>query len=115
MNHNVTLGNFGENLAAEYLINNKYKIIERNHRTPYGEIDIVAAYKNIVIFVEVKTRTSDRFGTGVDAITNKKLRTMIKCAEYYIHANRIYSPVRIDVISIDLSSEQKITHIKGVI
>ncbi len=113
--YNKNFGAYGEQLAAEYLKKNRYKIMERNFCTPYGEIDIVAKDKKTVVFIEVKTRSSEKYGTGLDAINAKKRKTMLKCAEFYISAKRIKSPVRIDVISIDTSLAGGITHIKGAL
>ncbi len=61
MNHNKDTGNKGENLAAQYLSERSYTILERNWRFKYWEVDIIASKKNKLHFVEVKTRTSHRF------------------------------------------------------
>ncbi len=58
----------GENAAAEFLKKKGYVILERNFRKGYGEIDIIAVKKGTLVFVEVKTRSSDKFGTPLDAI-----------------------------------------------
>ena len=76
MKHNQILGNQGEELAANFLKKNKYKIINRNYRTPYGEIDIIARKNKLIVFVEVKTRSTTYFGSGLEAITRKKYNTM---------------------------------------
>ena len=71
--NNRELGNKGEDLACEYLIKNGYEILERNkHFSKLCEIDIIAKYKNKIVFVEVKTRKTDAFGMPMEAITRTK-------------------------------------------
>ena len=109
MNHNVTLGNFGENLAAEYLINNKYKIIERNHRTPYGEIDIIAIKDKVLSFIEVKTRSSAQYGAPGEAVDFKKQRHIRNAARYFIsYYKRPYDKVDFQVMEVTVN------HIRGL-
>ena len=69
---NQSLGRWGETVAAVYLIDLGYIILECNFRTPYGELDLVTFYQDQVIFVEVKTRSSNRFGWPEESITEKK-------------------------------------------
>lgn len=100
-------GKFYEDAAVEYLKNAGIEIIERNvHMSKFGEIDIIgmdrgAAYGDTLVFFEVKYRENDRFGNAVCAVTEKKKRTMRKCAEYYIAFKDIKSLIRFDVIAID--------------
>lgn len=108
----------GEDLACQYLKSLGYKIIERNYKKRFEEIDIVAVYDNILIFIEVKTRTSHLFGTPLEAITPWKLKSLIKGALYYklVHKN-LPESMRIDAISIDMSETGKvpsIEHIKNI-
>ena len=72
MNHNQRIGKWGEEIAAGYLLEQGFDIVARNARTPYGEIDIVARQGDITIFIEVKTRTSDKMGMPEDSITARK-------------------------------------------
>lgn len=91
----------GEDIAAKFLKEKGYKIIERNFRKGYGEIDIIAIHKNILVFIEVKTRTSNKFGTPFEAITYFKLKTLVKTAEFYKVLNpRLPEALRIDAVSI---------------
>jgi len=100
----------GEDKACEFLRKNGYKIIERNFRKGYGEIDIVAIHSSagsgqaVLVFVEVKTRTSNSFGNPLEAITPWKLKSLIKTAQYYkmIHP-KLPDSLRIDAISVILS------------
>ena len=99
--NNQALGNWGEDKAADFLISNGYQILDRNARTTYGEIDIVAKVDHTIIFVEVKTRTSNKFGHPEEAITKNKLTHMIDSAQDYLQIHpEIDSDLRIDVIAI---------------
>ena len=100
MKHNQRIGKWGEEIAAEHLTQKGYEIVERNARTPYGEIDIVARQNDIVIFIEVKTRTSNSMGLPEDSITLRKRQHMIACAEHYAAEHEI-DRWQIDVISIE--------------
>jgi len=111
----------GEELAVEHLSKKGYKIIERNFRKGYGEIDIIAIdcseKEKILAFIEVKTRTSGNFGTPLESITFWKLRSLIKTAQYYkmIHP-KLPDRLRIDAVSVTLVGNQteKIEHIKNI-
>jgi putative endonuclease len=107
----------GEDIAANYLKKIGYKIIERNFRKGYGEIDIVAIHKNILIFVEVKTRTSNLYGGSIEAISYLKLHKLIRTCEYYkiLHQN-LPDTMRIDAILIDLKDGEakSIQHIENI-
>ena len=81
------IGDTGEKAAVKYLIKNKFKILETNFRSPFGEIDIIAEYKKELHFIEVKTRSSNKFGTGKEAVNALKQSKIIKTAQYYICEN----------------------------
>jgi putative endonuclease len=111
---NVEKGAKGETIAVEYLQGKDYKIIKRNfHFGRYGELDIVAQDGKTLVFVEVKTRTSDTYGDPLDSITPKKQKSWRRAAEGYLYVNKIYDQeCRFDVITIDLrGSQPKINHI----
>ena len=109
----------GEDKACEYLRKKGYKIIERNFRKGYGEIDIIAIdsseKEKVLIFVEVKARTSDEFGSPLESITPWKLNSVIKTAQFYkmIHPN-LPDSLRIDAISVVLSGNNKVENIEHV-
>lgn len=95
------LGKSGEELAADLLKRNGYKIIARNYRTKLGEIDIIASDKDTVCFIEVKLRSSDRFGTPQEAVLNKKQRQISKASLLYLKDNNLLNKkARFDVVSI---------------
>lgn len=106
----------GEDLACKYFEHKGYKIIDRNFRVRNGEIDIVATFKNTLVFVEVKTRTSSKFGSPLEAITYYKLKSIVKTAQFYKITHRnLPSLMRIDAVSVDLSSQDpKIEHVENV-
>lgn len=114
----ITEGIRGEDLACQYLKDKRYNIIDRNYRLKGGEIDIIAIKNEILVFVEVKTRKTKRFGTGLEAITPWKLKSLVKAANYYKVCNRnLPDQMRIDAISIDLDHQgriDKIEHIENI-
>ncbi len=94
------MGRQGEDLACKYLKKHKYKIIERNYTTPFGEADIVAFKDGYTCFIEVKTRETDAFGLPAEAVTREKQRKYRMIAGYYCTMLRREIPVRFDVVSI---------------
>ena len=82
------LGVLGESRAADELCRNGYKILERNFRSRFGEIDIVAQKDHTVCFVEVKTRGPNSLGRPCEAVTASKQRKLMLTAEYYIARHR---------------------------
>jgi putative endonuclease len=109
------LGRKGERIARRYLRRRGYKILQTNYETKFGEIDIICRKKRVVIFVEVKTRFSTRFGEPEASVIYRKQRKIANVAEYYIQRNKLYNlNARFDIISIKLTSRWKrdIRHIK---
>ena len=99
-------GELGEKIAAEYLKRHGYKIIEKNFRIRGGEIDIIALDSDTLVFIEVKTRRSNEFGTPLEAITPWKLRTLIKSAQFYKTKHpQLPDLMRIDAVGIVLGSD----------
>ncbi|MDD3022388.1 MAG: YraN family protein [Syntrophomonadaceae bacterium] len=108
------LGKWGEESAAKYLMQQGYKILGRNYYTRYGELDIICEKDRNLVFVEVKTRRSSKYGYPEEAITNRKKEHIRKAALLYMDAaKRSYREISFDVISILLEAgEEKINHIK---
>jgi putative endonuclease len=105
------LGIWGEKEAEKYLVKKAYTIIERNYRSPYGEIDIIAQKKGITVFVEVKTRSSLTFGWPEESISPAKELKLIQTAEEYLSKQVVHTGAwRIDVISV-LRKPSGSTHI----
>ena len=114
--HNQTVGQWGEETAAEYLGQRGYHILARNARTPYGEIDIIAKQGDITIFVEVKTLTSSKNFFPEQNVTTRKREHMLACAEHYAAENAI-DHWQIDVIAVEGKQglESKVTHFENAI
>ena len=110
--HN-TLGQIGEDLAAEYLIKNGYIVRERNWHINKLEIDIVAEKGNRIIIVEVKTRALNTIVNPLDAVTPVKIRHMVNAANAYVRYNRLPHEVQFDIITVvgDNRENAQITHI----
>lgn len=108
---NKVTGDNGEEIAYKYLKKKRYKILERNYRNPVGEIDIVAKYRGMIVFVEVKTRTSDYFGLPREAVDEYKQDKIRRVALGYLKHNRLMNELtRFDVIEI---LDGKVTHIEN--
>ncbi len=100
-NKNQLTGKHGEDIAETYLIDDGYEIITRNYRCRFGEIDIIAARNGTLIFVEVKTRSDQRYGLPRESVTYAKQRVIIKTAQQYIQRYKIKDKLfRFDVIEI---------------
>ncbi|MEK9178210.1 MAG: YraN family protein [Patescibacteria group bacterium] len=107
----------GEEIACNYLKKKGYKIIDRNFRKGYGEIDIIAIDNGVLVFIEVKTSNSNFLGSPLEHINYYKLKTLKRSAEFYkmIHPE-LPESMRLDAVSIMLSdgSEPKIELVKSI-
>ena len=110
MNH-LEVGRRGEELARVLLQQHGYKILGTNVRGHYGEIDIVARKKDCHVFVEVRTRTGDAYGTPEESITPRKRDKLVTCALDYVakHKELQDAHIRIDVVAIELDAEGRPT------
>jgi putative endonuclease len=100
------LGQAGEALAADTLKKHGYKILTRNYRTPYGEIDLIARHGDTLVFIEVKLRRSEVFGSPQAAVTIAKQRHLKLAAYYYLNQQRTEDvKVRFDVVAITLAGQ----------
>ncbi len=120
------LGKWGENAAADYLAAKGYEILERNVRTPYGEIDLIALLPgkspvegDTMTFIEVKTRATSSFGNPEESVNSHKQAHMLASAQYYMQEHPEYDgDWRFDVIAIKLLNPGKppeITHFENAI
>ncbi len=94
------LGKLGEELAVKHIKSLGYKILARNWRFSYYEIDIVAKDKNEIVFIEVKTRKDDLHGLPEFAVSKRKQQKISEAAEAYVHEFRIDKECRFDVVAI---------------
>lgn len=111
------LGKRGEQEAKKYLEKLTYSMVTRNFKCPYGEIDIIAMDKNELVFVEVKTRCSKKYGEAREAVDKIKSKHIKKAANFYIYKNSLEGKfVRFDVIEVYLKNDKFIVrHIKNAL
>ena len=103
-----TLGVIGEELAYHFLSAKGYKILLKNYECALGEIDLVAKEKGVLVFIEVKTRRSEAFGSPLDSITRQKRHQIVKTAQYYLKRYGIKNVAcRFDVVSILILRDQE--------
>jgi putative endonuclease len=111
-NHNDT-GIKGEELAANYLKNKNYTVLETNWRFKSLEADIIASIAKTLIIVEVKTRKNNYFGEPETFVNKQKQKNLIKTAHEYINRNKLDLEVRFDIISIIIGNTiPQINHIE---
>lgn len=111
------IGKFGEDEAVKYLIEKGYKILDRNFYCKRGEIDIVALDKEEIVFIEIKSRVSLKYGLPSEAVTKYKLKHIYKTAEHYLYARNLQNEnCRIDVIEVYIKNNKIIiNHLKQVV
>jgi len=111
------IGKQGEEIAENYLKKLNYKILEKNFYCKQGEIDIIALDNKQIVFIEIKTRSNANYGLPSEAVTQKKINSLYKTAEYFLYIRNLEKEdVRIDVIEIYMKDNKfKINHLKQVI
>jgi putative endonuclease len=103
------LGGFGEDEAVKFLKKNGYRILERNYRCRFGEIDIIAREKAAIVFVEVKAVTPGNTESAADTVTPRKQKHIQRCAELYLAGEKGEYNCRFDVVAIEYSREGKLS------
>ena len=100
--HNQSLGKWGEQVAADFLLANGYTIVARNWKSPYGEVDLITSRMDTLVFVEVKTRSGKSYGFPEEAVTPLKQEHLINCAQTYLEEINAGPALdwQIDVIAI---------------
>jgi putative endonuclease len=117
MNAKDVLGREGEQVAASFLADAGFRVVDRNWRCKQGEIDIVAVDGRTLVICEVKTRSGLRFGTPIEAITRPKALRLRRLAALWVGAHGMtFDQIRIDVVGVlrDASGEFTIEHVPGV-
>ena len=109
--HNVT-GQKGEEMAAQYLVDKGYSILETNWRFKNLEADIIASKNKMLVIAEVKTRKSNYFGEPETFVNKQKQRNLIKTAQEYILRKNIDLEVRFDIVSVILNDTSSVKHIE---
>ena len=110
------LGKWGEDLAARYLQQKGYVIVERDWKSGHRDIDIVALDDDTVVFVEVKTRRNRVFGEPEDAIDYRKRQSLQTAISHYVKIHRINREIRFDIVTVvgTMEAEPEISHVKDV-
>lgn len=109
---NLKTGKLGEDIAEKFLKEKGYKIISRNFKTKYSEIDLIVVKNKFLVFVEVKTRVGDNFGSPEGAINRKKRSRLEKAARAFTAFNNWEGPFRIDAICIVLDKNHKVNQLR---
>ncbi len=109
------VGDFGENIAEGILNSKGYYILERKYVTQFGEIDIIALTpkKDVIAFVEVKTRKNSRNGSAAESVNKTKLSRIIKSAQQYLLDNPFDTDIRFDVIEVYTDGDIRVNHIEN--
>jgi putative endonuclease len=113
MNHNQFIGQFGERLAEGFLARRGYRVLDRNIKTSFKELDLIVTKDGMLVFVEVKTRTNFSFGGAEVAMTKKKIINLKQAALLYLKHKKInYKTLRFDFLAVDYNQVTKIANIK---
>lgn len=114
---NRLFGSQGERAASRYLKKLGYRIVVRNYENRYGEIDLIALDGETIVFIEVKTRRSDRTGSPLEAVGPDKQRQILKTAQAYLHERKLLDhSVRYDVLGLlwpDEANQPEIQHVRA--
>jgi len=110
--YKIRIGKYGEKIAAEFLARQGLKLLGKNYYTRYGEIDLIASSGDEILFVEVKTRTSNEFGYPEDAVDWIKVMHLNKAINIYLADKKIEKFWRLDVISVEVDVKNKKAKIK---
>jgi putative endonuclease len=107
------LGKKGEDMAIEHLLKKGHHIISRNYRHEKAEVDIISSYDGMIIFTEVKTRSTDRYGYPEEAVSDKKKEKLREAMDHYLTENNVKEESRFDIISIVINkSGTEVHHIE---
>jgi putative endonuclease len=109
------IGAMGEAAAAEFLRKKKYRILSMNYRTRYGEIDIIASFKNLLAFVEVKLRRNRNFAEAFEYVDKRKQAKIRLTAELWLSENETALQPRFDVIEVYLDPDGQIGRINHIV
>lgn len=116
MTYQQHIGKIGEQIAADFLTDLGYEVLDRNFKVRYGEIDLVALDGDLIVFVEVKTRTSDTFGTPEGSITSAKLARLENAALLWLQEHPdAPDDWRVDVIAILIDRHNQVRDLQHFI
>lgn len=111
----LPLGDRGEMIAADYFLKQGYKIIDKKVRASFGELDLIVEKAKTLVFVEVKTRSTMKFGLPEEAVNEAKQKQITRLAEWYLQKRKISHSIRFDVLAVfyDGASAPRIRHIEN--
>lgn len=110
-NQRLAIGKLGEDIARKYLEDKGLKIIDQNYRTKYGEIDLVGKAQNELVFIEVRTKTGEDFGTPEETINRKKIAKLERNAISYTNKIGWKGAFRLDALCLVLDEKNQPTRI----
>jgi putative endonuclease len=110
MRSKIDTGNKGENLAAEFLLQKGYELVARNYRYKHAEIDLIVKRNDVLVFVEVKTRSSTSFGEPEAFVDAKKAAKIFEGAEQYTYENNWNGNIRFDIVSVKPGLKPEVVH-----
>lgn len=113
MKRNGKAGLAEEQISTDYLRQKGYRILERNYRSRYGEIDIIACDSQYIVFVEVKARKPGAIMTGLEAVTQQKQRKIVATALCYLEQHPTSLQPRFDVITLSTTGQRKLRHLEN--
>ncbi len=105
----IAKGALAEEIAHNFLMTNGLSPIDRNYRTRFGEIDLIMKDNNILVFIEVRYRSYNTFGSATESITKKKQNRIIKTAQHFIMTNQITEAIRFDVVAITPNTSKDVS------
>ncbi|MFA5187796.1 MAG: YraN family protein [Patescibacteria group bacterium] len=118
MSYKQNIGKYGQEVARKWLQARDYNFLAANFSTRHGELDLIFEKNKQIIFVEVKTRLSDKFGLPEEAVTEQKKAKMSEAGLKYLAANQIASDnYRFDIVAVEIdkaNKKAKIRHHKGI-
>ena len=115
MTDKIQTGNIGEDLAAEFLVKKGFKVVARNYRWRKAEIDLIVQRENWLIFVEVKTRSSNAWGEPESFVGDLQRRLIYDAAEEYIFSKDWQGNIRFDIVSVKPGTPPEIVHLEDAI
>ncbi|MGM0396842.1 MAG: YraN family protein [Bacillota bacterium] len=111
MNSHIRTGRYGEQLAIDYLVDIGYSVLETNYRNKIGEVDIIAYDKDILAFIEVKTRMGTDYGYAYESVDARKQKKIANTCLMYLQKNKLHDvQVRFDVIEVYPMEKKTINH-----
>ena len=110
MTSTIKTGNKGEDLAADFLRKKGFEVIVRNYRYKHSEIDLIAKQENLLVFVEVKTRSSSSFGEPEAFVDSKKASRIFEGADQYVFENNWNGNIRFDIVSVKIGDNEEVVH-----